>query len=160
MTLKAASPARPNPFTSEYVPAGYVEGLEETHNPAPSTAVMDVIDSTPDASPAGIKLAAQAFARECAAMVAKEYERFTALVAAGFSRTVTIEFGRSYAKLISADVRGGELSAQSVYAFVDLTNGDILKAASWAKPAKRARGNVLRADRMQAVTAYGANYLK
>ena len=158
MTLSPA--ARPNPFTEKYVPASYVEELEEAHNQAPSTAVLDVIDSAPDASPAGIKLAAQAFARECAAMVAKEYGRFTALTAAGFSRTVTIEFGRRYAKLISADVRCGELSAQSVYCFIDLTNGDILKAASWAKPAKHARGNVLRSDRMQSVTAYGANYLK
>lgn len=173
MTFKPAPAARPNPFTTKYVPAGYVEELEEQHNPKPSTAVIDgVADEetpqapvepqaqAPDSDPAAIKLAALAFSRECADMVAKDYERFASLTAQGFSRTVTIEFGRKYAKLISCDVRGGVESAQSVYCFVDLGTGDILKAATWRAPAKHARGNVLRADRMQSVTAYGANYLR
>ena len=93
-------------------------------------------------------------------MVAKDYEKFESLTAQGFSRTILIEFGRRYAKLISADVRNGVESAKSVYCFVDMNNGDILKAATWRAPAKHARGNVLRPDRMQSVTAYGANYLR
>ena len=233
MTLKTAPSARPNPFTTKYVP---VEELEEQHNPKPSTVVIDGMEDeetpapvetqAPASGPAAIKLAAKliscdvrtdtveepimtreeirralrdaaareqsareanlpaalaerkmeeselarqresiklaalAFSRECADMVAKDYERFTSLTAQGFSRTVTIEFGRKYAKLISCDVRGGVESAQSVYCFVDMTNGDILKAATWRAPAKHARGNVLRSDRMQSVTAYGANYLR
>ena len=172
MTFKPTAPARPNPFTTKYVPASYVEELEEQHNPKPNTAIIDGMeDETPEApvetqatatasDQAAIKLAAVAFANECAAMVAKEYEKFAALTAQGFSRTVTIEFGRRYAKLISADVRGGVESAQSVYCFIDLTNGDILKAATWRAPAKHARGNVLRSDWMNSVTAYGANYLR
>lgn len=172
MTFKPAPSARPNPFTEKYVPASYVEELEEQHNPKPSTAVIDgmedegtLVPAQPQASatasdPAAIKLAAVAFAEECSSMVAKDYERFTAMTAQGFSRTILIEFGRRYAKLISADVRDGVESAQSVFCFVDLANGDILKAATWRAPAKHARGNVLRSDRMQSVTAYGANYLR
>jgi len=30
----------------------------------------------------------------------------------------------------------------SVHAFVDMTNGDVLKPASWKAPAKHARGNI------------------
>lgn len=172
MTLKPAPSARPNPFTTTYVPASYVEELEEQHNPKPSTAVIDGMEDEEATSPvepqapatasdpAAIKLAALAFSRECAAMVAKDYERFESLTAQGFSRTILIEFGRRYAKLISCDVRAGVESAQSVYCFVDLGTGDILKAATWKAPAKHARGNVLRSDRMQSVTAYGANYLR
>lgn len=171
MTFKPAPSARPNPFTTKYVPAS-VEELEEQHNPKPNTAVIDGMEDegtlvpvepqAPSAAsdPAAIKLAAMAFAKECAVMVAEDYKKFESLTAQGFSRTVTIEFGRKYAKLISADVRNGVESAQSVYCFVDLGTGDILKAATWRAPAKHARGNVLRADRMQSVTAYGANYLR
>ena len=31
---------------------------------------------------------------------------------------------------------------RSVYCFIDMSNGDILKADGWAKPAKGARGNI------------------
>jgi hypothetical protein len=47
-----------------------------------------------------------------------------------------------------------------VYCFVDLTNGDILKAATWKAPAKHARGNILAVDPMSAVGIGGANYLR
>jgi hypothetical protein len=33
--------------------------------------------------------------------------------------------------------------SRSVHAFVDLTTGDLLKAAGWKEPAKGARGNLL-----------------
>jgi len=70
--------------------------------------------------------------------------------------TVTVEWGRRYAKIIVID------RSRSVHSFVDRTNGDILKAATWAAPAKHARGSVLAAttaDRLSAVSPYGANYL-
>jgi hypothetical protein len=48
-----------------------------------------------------------------------------------------------------------------VHCFVDVTNGDILKAVSWKAPAKGARGNVLTYGEVsEAVSAYGANYLR
>lgn len=46
----------------------------------------------------------------------------------------------------------------SAYCFIDKTNGDILKAASWKAPAKGARGNIYAADPLAGVTPYGAVY--
>ena len=72
--------------------------------------------------------------------------------------TITVEWGRRYAKIVKNDSGG----SRSVHSFVDRTNGDILKAATWAAPAKHARGSVLAAttaDRLSAVSPYGANYL-
>jgi hypothetical protein len=54
-------------------------------------------------------------------------------------------------------------SSRSSWAFVDKKNGDIFKPASWAAPAKHARGNVL-SDKngMEALTPDGQfiQYLK
>ncbi|RTL04975.1 hypothetical protein EKK58_09215 [Candidatus Dependentiae bacterium] len=47
---------------------------------------------------------------------------------------VTYTIGKKFAKYVTND--------SSVFAFVDLSNGDILKPATWAKPAKHARGNI------------------
>lgn len=49
----------------------------------------------------------------------------------------------------------------SVWAFINRTNGDVLKAASWNAPAKHARGNVFDEwGGMRYITAYGPVYLK
>jgi len=49
----------------------------------------------------------------------------------------------------------------SVHCFVDKTNGNILKAASWKAPAKHARGNIGDPDNGQsAMGPHGANYLR
>lgn len=64
--------------------------------------------------------------------------------------------GKRYVRVISASVNR---SSRSVYCFVDTTNGDVLKAASWKAPAKGARGNVLAEDDgMSRMTGYGAGY--
>lgn len=48
---------------------------------------------------------------------------------------ITYTLGKRYAKLIADD--------RSAFGFVDLTNGDVLKANSWASPARNfARGNI------------------
>jgi len=68
------------------------------------------------------------------------------------------DMGKRYIKVIRVD-NGG--TAKSSYCFVDKASGDILKAASWAAPAKGARGNIFSADfGASAVTPYGAVYLK
>jgi hypothetical protein len=36
----------------------------------------------------------------------------------------------------------GVFEDESVYCFIDTTNGDVLKAASWKAPAKHKRGNI------------------
>lgn len=151
MNLKPSTPALLNPFTTKYVPA-CIEEVE-------STPAANVAEKTAETPAISIKAAVARFTNECARLVAEDYKRFTSLVEAGYSRTVLVEFGRRYAKLISMDVRNGETSAHSVYCFVDMTNGDILKAATWKAPAKHARGNVLSDERMNAVTAYGAVYI-
>ena len=48
------------------------------------------------------------------------------------------ETGRRYVRIVRVD----GAHARSVYAFVDTTNGDILKAASWKAPAKGTRGSI------------------
>ena len=45
--------------------------------------------------------------------------------------------GRKYTKII---MNTG--NQQMVWAFIDRTNGDVLKAATWRAPAKHARGNL------------------
>lgn len=65
--------------------------------------------------------------------------------------------GRRYAKIVRADRSG----SCGVYCFVDKTNGNVLKAASWSAPAKHARGNIFNNDNgLGAMSPYGAAYLR
>lgn len=51
---------------------------------------------------------------------------------------LSVELGRRYAKIVSTSG-----ASRSAWGFVDMTTGDILKAASWKGPEKNfARGNV------------------
>jgi hypothetical protein len=71
---------------------------------------------------------------------------------------LTVKMGRRYAKIIRTSECGNH---RSVHCFVDRTNGDVLKAASWKAPAKHARGNIYRADNgAGSMTPYGAAYLR
>ena len=65
--------------------------------------------------------------------------------------------GKRYWKIIMKDG-----NSRSVRAFVDKTTGDILKPASWAAPAKHARGSILAEDfGMSCLEGpYGPKYLK
>ncbi len=60
-----------------------------------------------------------------------------------------VKFGRKYAKITSHDSTGMN---GGVWGFVNIENGDLLKAASFYAPAKHARGNIETA-------AYGKNYV-
>ena len=51
--------------------------------------------------------------------------------------TFSINFGKKYGKVIRDNG-----SQKSVHCFVDLSNGDLLKAASWKIPTKGKRGNI------------------
>jgi hypothetical protein len=63
--------------------------------------------------------------------------------------------GRRYVKVIA--VLGNV--QRSVHCFVDMKNGDVLKAAGWNKPAKGARGNINDyANGLGRMTPYGAAY--
>ncbi len=53
---------------------------------------------------------------------------------------LTIKKGRRYEKIVSTDTL--ERPSTRVWAFIDKTNGDVLKPATWRAPAKHARGNL------------------
>jgi HKD family nuclease len=55
-------------------------------------------------------------------------------------RKFHIEAGRKYLKVVMTDGNG---TSASVHAFVDKSNGDLYKAASWNAPAKGVRFNLL-----------------
>ncbi len=72
---------------------------------------------------------------------------------------LTVEPGRKYAKIVRATLGG---TGKSVHCFVDMTNGNVLKAAGWKAPVtKNPRSNVFDADfGVSGMTAYGAKYIK
>jgi len=74
-------------------------------------------------------------------------ERFPTLPKCDISFTE----GRKYFKIVKSG---------SVFAFVNKENGDVLMPASWAAPAKHARGNIYDDDiGMSRVGPYGPAYL-
>ena len=64
------------------------------------------------------------------AYMAKEYPTLP-------RRVITVDLGRRYARIVQTASGSG-----NVYCFVDLTNGDIRKAASWKIPARGVCGSV------------------
>ena len=65
--------------------------------------------------------------------------------------TLEISSGRRYIKITKGS---------GVWAFVDKTNGDVLKPASWSAPAKHARGNIFdEYNGIANVGPYGPAYL-
>jgi hypothetical protein len=67
----------------------------------------------------------------------------------------TFTKGGRYWRIVKSDG-----TSRSVWGFVDTTNGDILKAASWRVPAKHARGNVFDPSSWRHFSNYGPQYLK
>lgn len=71
--------------------------------------------------------------------------------------------GRKYVKIVRKDVWEGEVREESgsAYAFIEKATGNVYKPASWAAPAKHARGNIFAADRgLNCVGRYGIAYLR
>ena len=70
--------------------------------------------------------------------------------------------GKRYIRIASLRMQNGKVVDRqgSAWAFIDKTNGDILKPASWKKPAKHARGNVLDKSSWKKMTPYGPQYLR
>ena len=107
---------------------------------------------------AQLKKEIEEFAGRVQGIVDRHYaERFANLPVP----TITVKFGRKYAKLIKEDSTGALGRTQkSVYGFVDAYTGDIYKAASWRAPAKHVRGSICDPDGgMHATTPYGIKYL-
>jgi len=53
-----------------------------------------------------------------------------------------------------------EKIGRSVWAFVEIATGNILKPATFNAPAKHARGNIFQPESWVTVTAYGPAYLR
>jgi hypothetical protein len=82
-----------------------------------------------------------------------------------FKLVITPEVGKKYARIVRRESwNGGDPTNGSVHCFIDLSNGDILKAASFKVPAKGVRGNIFKDDFDigigKAVGEYGAAYLR
>tara|TARA_R100000152_G_C6738899_1_gene162822 strand:+ start:168 stop:569 length:402 start_codon:yes stop_codon:yes gene_type:complete len=75
-----------------------------------------------------------------------------------FENKLSVNKGRRYDKIISSDI-GTSSNQTRVYAFVDKTNGNILKPATWKAPAKHPRGNIYEDDCMQFMGVYGPAYM-
>ena len=71
---------------------------------------------------------------------------------------IVINKGRRYDKIVKEETLRYRTST-SVYGFIDKTNGNILKAATWKAPAKHPRGNIYEDDRMQFMGPYGPYYM-
>lgn len=69
--------------------------------------------------------------------------------------------GTKYVRVVAKDVWQGEVREESgsAYCFVEKATGNVLKAASFAKPAKGVRSNIYAADHgASGVTPHGAVY--
>jgi len=95
-----------------------------------------------------------AFCAKLNAMLVAYYAKTYKVVGAP---TITAQTGTKYAKLVSKNA--GDTYG-SVYAFVDLATGNLLKAASWKAPAKGVRGNLFNPDPLAGCTPYGMVYFK
>lgn len=64
---------------------------------------------------------------------------------------ITYTIGSKYVRI----VKDG-----SAYCFIQLSNGDILKSASWKVPAKHPRGNIFNDNALQGCGLYSAEYMR
>mgnify|MGYP005830199853 CR=1 FL=1 len=95
-----------------------------------------------------------AFLGKCQVLVDEHMKQYS------WEQKLTVTKGRKYDKIISEDMHDEERrNSRRVWAFVDKTNGDILKPESWKKPAKHARGNIYEDDCMLFVYHSGPAYM-
>lgn len=68
--------------------------------------------------------------------------------------------GKRYYKIAKTNLHDGEEGQTSVWGFIEKSNGDILMAAGWKKPAKHARGNIFDKSSWRNMGPYGPAYLR
>jgi hypothetical protein len=66
--------------------------------------------------------------------------------------------GVKYARIVRTE--RGLSAGRSVYCFIDLATGDILKPASWKGPAKGVRGNINGPTPLAGCSPHGVVYLR
>ena len=92
------------------------------------------------------------FVRTTQQMLHDEYEkRFTRV----FAPKLEIERGPKNVRIVATGP-----GQRSVFCFVRVADGAILKAAGWKAPAKHARGSIYVNAGQDAVGMYGANYMR
>lgn len=69
------------------------------------------------------------------------------------SNELTVSVGRKYDRIISGENNWDRCA----FCFINRSNGDVLKSASWSKPARHARGNIY--TNKLGVGQFGAHYL-
>ena len=73
--------------------------------------------------------------------------------------TIRFSYGPRYTRVYITEYV--ERPRERIYSFLDMTNGDILKPATYKAPAKHARGNIFDADYgLSRTTPYGPEYLR
>ncbi len=81
-----------------------------------------------------------------------------------FPIEVVVETGKKYARIVETRevvVDGKkQIAERSAYAFIDLSNGDVLKPDGWKRPAKHARGNILDGTGLKMAGPYGMENLR
>lgn len=78
------------------------------------------------------------------------------------SPLIITEEGTRYVKVLCQDRSlEGRLGSRHVHTFIDKTNGDVLKAATFKAPAKNGvRGNLFNENIKDVINHYGAKYLR
>jgi hypothetical protein len=66
-----------------------------------------------------------------------------------------LEYGSKYIRIVRISY-----GSRSAYGFINKTNGDFLKSASWKAPAKHPRGNLFNKETWANAGPYGFSYLR
>jgi hypothetical protein len=82
-----------------------------------------------------------------------------------YTVSISAEWGQKFVRIVRKDIHKSNNAPTgqggSVYCFIQIDNGDILKAAGWKAPAKHARGNIMQPSfGVDQVGPYGPAYLK
>jgi hypothetical protein len=99
------------------------------------------------------------FANAVSAKILEHYKKslkgsYQSIIDGTFNHAhVGYSIGKKYARLM---VPNGSNLNGSCFCFVDMSNGNILKSASWSTPAKGARGHI--SNGANDVSPYGAAY--
>jgi hypothetical protein len=70
-------------------------------------------------------------------------------------RVLSVQRGAKYGRIVVT-----RYDDDSAYGFIDLANGDLLKADGWKRPAKGVRGNMFAADPLAGCSQYGMVYFR
>lgn len=111
-------------------------------------------DTSINQIPAVFNTAMEAFLADCQDKINAHYAKNLPNLRPDVLKTMP---GKKYIRIVCEGVSS---SHRAAWAFIDKSNGDVLKAASWAAPAKHARANIFQPESWVNVTNYGPAYLR